>query len=355
MALGLVLAACGAPTSSGAGRSARTVTETVTARDAAATPDAATPDAAAPLPGGTVPASPIDRFRCGPATVRVSDAVQLTVALAAATAGQVISLVPGTYAGAFVAKASGTADRPIYLCGDRSAVIDGGSVKGGYGLHLDGAAHWRVSGFTVRNARKGVMVDHGTGIGLQDLLVEQIGDEAVHLRSFSTGNVVRGLTIRQTGLRRDTFGEGVYVGSAQSNWGKLTDGRPDASNGNFVLENTITQTTSEAVDVKEGTLGGVVAGNTFDGSALTGADSWVDVKGNGWLVADNTGRSTPKDGFQTHVVVRGWGDRNRFVRNTAELGQGTGVGFYLHEPSGNRVSCDNRVVAGTLTNATCGG
>jgi len=304
-------------------------------------------------PSDTVPRSPIPRFACSTATTQVSTADQLVAALAAAAPGQVIQLADGTYSGEFTTTASGTAQQPIQLCGGRGAVIDGGSVKGGYALHFDGAAHWRVNGFTIRDGQKGVMVDAGSDIGLQDLLIEDIGDEAVHLRKFSSGNVVRGLTIRRTGLRRDKYGEGVYIGSAQSNWPTVTAGSVDASNSNFVLENTISATAAESVDIKEGTVGGVVADNTFDGSAMTGGDSWVDVKGNGWLIADNTGRATTEDGFQTHVIVPGWGDHNVFIKNTAEMDGGPGVGFYLHEARSNRISCNNRVVGGALTNAKC--
>jgi hypothetical protein len=153
-----------------------------------------------------------------------------------------------SYPGTFVTTASGTATEPIYLCGGRDAVLDGESVTGGYGLHLDGVEHWRVDGFTVRNAQKGVMVDRGSDIALQDLLVEQIGDEAVHLRAFSTSNVVRGLTIRETGKRREKLGEGVYVGTAENNWPTISGGRPDASNGNYVLETVISQPGSTDLD-----------------------------------------------------------------------------------------------------------
>jgi hypothetical protein len=103
-------------------------------------------------------------------------------------------------------------------CGTSNAILDGDGVRGGYGLHLDGARHWRLVGFTVRNAQKGVMVDHGTVNVIEGLTVTHIGDEAIHLRAFSTDNIVRGNTISDTGSRRDKFGEGVYAGSAQSNW-----------------------------------------------------------------------------------------------------------------------------------------
>jgi hypothetical protein len=309
----------------------------------------------AALPPAAVPVAPIPRFTCPATTVRVSNAEQLASALQSAMPGQVIRLADATFTGTFVTSASGTSSAPIYLCGGRGAVIDGGSVTGGYALHFVQASHWRVSGFTIRNGQKGVMIDTGTHIGLQDLLVEHLGDEAVHLRDNSTGNVVRGLTVRDTGNRRDKFGEGIYVGTAQSNWSSITGGEPDTSDRNYILENTIAATTAEAVDIKEGTTGGVVAGNTFDGSGLKGADSWVDVKGNGWLIAGNTGRTTIKDGFQTHVVVDGWGDRNVFLGNVANMRGGSGVGFYLHEPLSNRVDCGNRISGGRLSNHPCTG
>ncbi len=310
--------------------------------------------ALAVLPTTVVPPAPIPAFGCPPATVTVSDADGLTGALDQASPGDVIRLEDGTYQGNFVATRSGTPFAPIFLCGGPGAVLQSDSVKSGYVLHLDRVSDWRVAGFTVRNGQKGVVVDAGTRIGLQSLLVEDTGDEAVHLRDNSTHNVVRGLTVRNTGLHREKYGEGIYIGSARSNWGSVTGGDPDRSDGNFVIGNTISQTTAENVDIKEGTTGGVLAGNHFDGAGLTAADSWVDVKGNGWLVAANVGRSSPDDGFQTHVVLDGWGDRNLFAANQADLDGGKGVGFYLNHQLANVVLCTNVVSAGSdLSNDPC--
>jgi hypothetical protein len=300
--------------------------------------------------------APIGRFDCPTATVRVSTAAQLTTALAAARPGTVIGLADGIYQGTFVAARSGTAAEPIYLCGARGAVLDGGSIKHGYGLHLNGVSHWLVSGFTVQNGQKGVMLDGATAVGLQDLLVQQIGDEAVHLRRGSSDDVVRGLTIRQTGLRRDKFGEGIYVGTAKSNWCDITSCAPDHSNGNFLLGNTLSATAAEAIDIKEGTTGGVVAGNHFDGTGMTGADSWVDVKGNGWLIADNIGTRAPIDGYQVHEMLGGWGELNLFNANASTV---DASGYAIHVTkthSGNVVQCNNTAIGAQqgLTNIACG-
>jgi hypothetical protein len=199
------------------------------------------------------------------------------------------------------------------------------------------------------------VADGVRGAVLQGLTVEQIGDEAIHLRDFSSDNLVRDNTVRTTGLRRDKFGEGVYVGSAKSNWCTDSGCKPDASDRNVVLANHISDTTAEAVDIKEGTTGGRLIGNTFDGSKLTGGtnDSWVDVKGNDWLIEGNTGRHSPQDGFQTHRILHGWGTGNTFTNNTAQV-DGPGWGFHLTS-DGNVVACDNKATGGAkgLSNVTC--
>jgi hypothetical protein len=303
------------------------------------------------LPSGT-------KVTCPAATREVSDAKGLQEALSAAQPGDVISLADGTYSGKFVASASGTADKPIFLCGAEGAVLDGGSITGGYVLHLNGANYWRLVGFSVRNGQKGVVADGVAGSVIQTLTVSEIGDEAIHLRSGSTGNAVLGNKVSRTGLRRDKFGEGVYVGSAVSNWGTYSGGKPDRSDYNLVQGNNISRTGAESVDVKEGTVGGAVIGNTFDGTGMTGGDSWVDIKGNDWLIKGNVGRNTPKDGYQTHHITGDWGSNNVFTDNVAEM-SGDGDGYYIHDPesTGNTVTCNNKGGDGSAlkTNVTCSG
>jgi hypothetical protein len=312
--------------------------------------------AAADLPAPSKATKPpVKTFKCPKATEKVADADELDDALKAAKAGTVIQLADGTYQDTFTATASGTAKKPIYLCGGRGAVLDGGSVSGGYVMHLDHASYWRLSGFTVRNGQKGVMIDGATRVAVQGLLVEHIGDEAVHLRDNTTNSVVRGTTVRDTGNRKPKFGEGVYVGSAESNWCKYSNCQPDRSDGNFVLDNTISGVSSEAVDIKEGTTGGVVAGNRFNGAQIRGADSWVDVKGNGWLISGNRGAKAPTDGYQTHEILTGWGDHNLFAGNVSSV-QASGYAIKLTpSPKSNVVRCSNKQTgAGEgLSNVRC--
>lgn len=301
--------------------------------------------APAPVPApGPVTAPPPTTPTAGCAGVPVADADQLTEALAGAAPGAVIALSSGTYRGSFVARTPGTADAPITLCGPPDAVLDGGPVDAGYTLHLDGVAHWQVRGFTVRGGQKGVMLDASQRVLLEGLLVEGSGDEAVHLRRASSDNVVRGLTIRDTGLRRAEFGEGVYVGSAESNWCELTACGPDRSDRNTVEGTTVSRTTAESVDVKEGTTGGKVRGNRFDGAGMTAADAWVNVKGNAWTITGNTGIDSPEHGFRVIEVLDGWGLDNVFTGNSSTVNADGYAIDVTRNDDRNRVSCDNTAV-----------
>jgi hypothetical protein len=286
----------------------------------------------------------------------VRDAAGLRSALETAAPGDVIRMADGLYPGAFTITNSGTRGAPIFLCGSRNAVLDG-EDEATYVLHVNGADWWRLLGFTVRDGRKGVVTDRAHHDVLSGLLVTGTGDEAIHLRTFSSDNRVVGNTVRDTGHRQPRYGEGIYVGSAHNNWCRYTDCRPDRSDRNAVVGNDIADTTSESIDVKEGTTGGVIVGNRLSGAGMTDADSWIEVKGNGWLVTRNRGRESPGDGIQAHVVYKGWGRRNVFRANRLVV-NGPGYGIYIHkeERSENVVRCDNVVVGARdgLSNIPCG-
>ncbi|OLF17858.1 hypothetical protein BU204_10040 [Actinophytocola xanthii] len=283
--------------------------------------------------------------------VEVHDAASLRIALREAGPGDQIRMASGVYNGRFIIEVDGTSGAPITLTGPRNAVIDGGGTASGRVVTLQ-ADHWRLSGFTVTNGQKGIMALGANHTVLERLRVHHIGDEAVHFRDNSSDNVVRDSEISDTGLREPGFGEGVYFGQAVSNW---VDGRADRSDRNAAVGNHFgPNVRAEAVDVKEGTTGGQVRGNTFDGTGMTGAnyaDSWVDLKGNGYLVADNRGTRALRDGFQTGVMLDGWGRGNTFRGNTADV-RGPGYGFNIKlvggDPLGN-VVCSNNVVTGAAS------
>ncbi|HEX3260504.1 MAG TPA: hypothetical protein VHS35_18420 [Pseudonocardia sp.] len=314
------------------------------------TPHAAPNTGPAAVAAAAAPATVV----CDGAGTDVSTAEQLTAALAAAKPGGLIRLAAGRYAGHFTLATAGTADAPVTVCGPRTAVLDGGGDDG-YTLHLDHADYARVAGFAVRGGQKGVVVDASSHIVVDGIEVTEVGEEAVHLRRGSSDNVVRRTVIRATGLRTEKFGEGIYVGSAKSNWCTYSDCQPDRSDRNVVEDNDIAETTAESVDIKEGTTGGTVRGNTFSGAGMSAADAWVNVKGNEWQIVGNVGADAPEDGFQTHRILDGWGARNTFVDNRATVnGPGYGINITKDEDD-NHVACSNTAVAAAkgLSNIVC--
>jgi hypothetical protein len=275
----------------------------------------------------------------------VSSAGALSDALAAARPGAVIGLAPGVYSGDFTASAAGTASAPITLCGSRAAILRGTSVTSGYTFYLDHASWWRVEGLTVQGGQKGIMADGADHNLLDGLYVHGTGQEAIHLRAFSSDNTVSHTMVRDTGLRKAFYGEGIYVGSAHKNWCRYSGCRPDASNGNVLTGNDIAGTTAENIDVKEGTSGGQITGNTFNGTGMvpSAATGWINVKGNDWTIRDNTGTDSDKNGYQVHQVYPGWGLGNVFTANRARV-NGPGYGIYVQSKRlGTVVACNNVV------------
>ncbi|QFU87249.1 right-handed parallel beta-helix repeat-containing protein [Amycolatopsis sp. YIM 10] len=284
------------------------------------------------------------------AVITVQTGAELSSALSAVKPGDTIQLAAGkTFTGNFKAPVSGTASARITLKGPRDAVL---KASGGRGLELTGS-YWNLEGFTITGGQKGLMalgVRHTVVSGLR---VHHIGHEAIHFQHGSTDNVVRDTEISDTGTQTPDYGEGIYFGSAKSNW---PGGTPDRSDRNKALNNKIgPNVAAEAIDVKEGTSDGELSGNTFDGTGQQGAnsgDSWVDVKGNGYRVTNNKGSKvfvTTKSygGFEVHTQLTGWGENNTFANNAADVQSAGAYGFYVHKKDlGNKVCASN-----TVTNA----
>lgn len=317
------------------------------------------PTRSAPSPTPTPSPTPPPVAGC-PEGASVSTNEELAVAVASANPGDVIVLQPAVYDGPISVDRSGIAGQEITLCGSREAVIDGS--RSSYAVHLLAASYWRLQNFSIKGGKKGLMLDGASFNTISGLSVSGTGDEAVHLRASSQNNLVENNVIGQTGQRQAKYGEGIYVGSAESNWCVVTSCQPDLSDNNRIIGNTISQTTAESIDVKEGTTGGEIRGNTFDATGMIDSDSYIDVKGTNWTVADNVGRNSPLDGAQVHLITEGPGSGNVFSGNRFAVGVG---GYAIQvfgaaRRAGNRVLCNNLATdgaaganSGLVTNVGC--
>ncbi|TDH28625.1 coagulation factor 5/8 type domain-containing protein [Segetibacter sp. 3557_3] len=289
--------------------------------------------------------------------VRVATAAELKSALLVAKPGDEIILADGLYSGRFVIPAgvNGTSSSPIILRGSRQAILDGGSTSTGYVLHVQ-SSYWVVKGFTVKNGLKGIMADGVNHSLFDSLYITNVGEEALHIRKFSSFNTIQHCEITYAGLKTPDYGEGVYIGTAKSNWATVTNGEIDRCDSNKILNNKIGPfIAAECIDIKEGTTGGLIRGNTFDSQGIQGAnsaDSWIDVKGNNYLIEDNIGNNAQPsallDGYQVNVAYNGWGNNNEFKANTCNVhAAGHGINVRLSSSSGtatgNKVYTSNQV------------
>jgi hypothetical protein len=302
------------------------------------------------------------------AQVYVNDGAQLQSALNNAVPGQTIYIQDGYYQrnGGFYANAGidGTAANPITVIGSRNAILTTGTLSSSYGFSLKGNKYWIVKGFTVTNSSKGVVLDNSSYVTIDSLCVKKIGGEGIHLRTFTSYCTVKKCFIDSTGLNDYSFGEGIYIGSANSNWCTYTNCDPDTSNYNQVLSNSFGNfVTAENVDIKEGTKNGLIKGNNFNGTGLqdmNGGDSWIDLKGNYYIIEDNVGNNSILDGFQTHIQPPGgYGNYNTFRNNTLNVNAaGYGINVKTSNTNGtalNNIVCSNNQVTGAgsgLTNIT---
>ena len=295
----------------------------------------------------TAPAAATSPYRyanCPTATQTVSTRSELVIALAAAAPGSVIRLNPGTYSGRYTITTSGTASAPIWVCGPRTAVLDGGGPDLGNGVRIENASNVVLAGMTVRSTSKGITVVSSRAITVADTRVENIGEEAIHLRNNTTDSTVIANSINNTGLVTEMYGEGVYIGSAEINWCANTSCEPDRSDRNTVVLNDISQTTAEAIEAKEGAANGLISGNSIDGTGMTDhSDSLIAVQTNGWVVSKNSGVDAPLDGIQVWEFAGGWGKSNILYANHFDRAV---PGFAVRLPYnelGNVVGCDNTI------------
>jgi regulation of enolase protein 1 (concanavalin A-like superfamily) len=325
--------------------------------------------------------------------VNPTTTAELNAALASATPGTMIELSAGVIYTASGAPArfsivgrSGTATSKIFLCGPRSAVLasviatdaaDDGGTSTNYGLWLSNASYWVVDGFTVRTTNKGVVLDGSSNNLVRYLWVNELGEEAIHLRRSSSNNVVEYNLIENTGNRVAGFGEAIYIGTAAGNWVKVMGSlTPDRSDNNTVRFNT-TRSRSEGVDVKEGTTGGLIESNTIYGTYLAGsaevsADSCMELKGKGYTIKSNVCETTLADGLQVKnqgsaCQTAGTTCPDSGTNNLLELNKtnmrtptgGTATGYSINvgsNTSGTVVKCNNTLTnkaASYLSNKAC--
>ncbi len=81
----------------------------------------------------------------------------------------------------------------------------------------------------------------------------------------------------------------------------------DHSDRNQILNNKIgPNAAAEEIDIKEGSCCGIIRGNTFYGTGMSGenyANSWIDFKGDNYTIEVNTGNHSLLGGIQVRIFI----------------------------------------------------
>jgi len=292
-------------------------------------------------------------------TITCSTTAQIQSALKNAIAGDTIIIKAGTYTGStstsgnsssfFYSSKSGTSSAKIILKSESAsspAVLAGTGYDVGYTFYLTGN-YWEIRDVKFKNAKNGIMLDNANNNLLYNLEVYNIGQEGVHFRDGSSNNVADKCYVHHTGKTKPEYGEGFYVGSDYTKW---TDNGgsyiKECDNNNIKNSKMGPYCYAEPIDIKEGSTGTIVEGNTFDATGikgLNGGDSFMDVKGNNSIIRNNVGyrngASYLLDAFQVHQKSSGWGVNNNFYGNTVYLDNTTA--YVVNAPNGSAKASNN--------------
>ncbi len=171
----------------------------------------------------------------------------LKTAMQNAVAGDIIYFT-GTHTGNTKTFAAGTATAPIIVRGV-NGILRTASQGTGYGIECL-HNYWRFDDFTIDFAKKGfyaLNADHGV---LTRIDITNVGQEAFKFRRYSNYWDVVSCSVDGTGKSAADYGEGFYVGDAQSNWESST--QPDTTGYITFRDCHVRNTTNDAYDLKEG-------------------------------------------------------------------------------------------------------
>ncbi len=274
--------------------------------------------------------------------VNVSTVADLTSATLNAKAGDTIWVAPGKYklpsdncqkdtfvnntgrdCGRIWLGADGTKNKPIVLVGSDPAnppEIYGTSVGSNYGIHVTGN-YVVLKNLKIHTFSKGVVFDNSVGALMEDCEVYHTGTELVHVRDSSQQVTLNRNFIHGSGYETAQYGEGIYVGTYYKSWVSSQQSEQTAGfwgadtlqhrysgydwrvNDTKITCNIVKATTAENIDVKEGTVRGIVQGNMFiaDSTNYDGKvdydDANIDMKGASWSVTGNYFYNSKKSGL----------------------------------------------------------
>ncbi len=173
---------------------------------------------------------------------------ELQTAVERAGPNTTIVVAAGTYRAVEITDRSG-----LTIVADPGAVVTSNAYDQRAGVLVLRSSDITIEGLSSQRNLWGYSVHESHGVTLRRVGVDDVGQEGIAIRDFSSNVTVTDSVISRTGRRPGvhpnglayaSFGEGVYLGTGHS------PGWEDTTNGIVIRGNEISFTTAEAIDVK---------------------------------------------------------------------------------------------------------
>ncbi len=178
--------------------------------------------------------------------------------------GGTIDIGPGTFGVVSVQAVTATEAGPLVLrgAGPDQTWLSSDSYDDDAGVEVIGSEHVILENFGVRASLWGIAIQNSHHLTVRNTMLTDLGQEALSVRDFSSDVAILDNTILGTGRRPGSFdgvsyamyGEGIYIGTGSGS-------AKDSVNNIVISGNDISQTTSEAIDLKPFTYDLLVENN----------------------------------------------------------------------------------------------
>jgi len=201
----------------------------------------------------------------------------IDTALRQADPGTIFAFASGQHDTVELDNVNGTSSRPIVLAAadpSNPPVFSSGRYDQGAGVLVENSSHVVLRDLATRKTLWGIRVAGSDNVDIEGANINDVGQEGIRVTQRSSHVSITGSTIQNTGQRPGThssgdpyslFGEGIYLGTGNDT--------SDEVHHIEVRNNRISQTTSEAIDVKQPVHNVTVANNTISNirTATSGA------------------------------------------------------------------------------------
>lgn len=269
-------------------------------------------------------------------------------AVTRATAGTIVRFDAGSYPPLKISGKTGTAGQPIIFEAmpgkEQQACFTSGKLQGGTGIEVISSAFVHLRGLCVTNSQKGINFDSVSHCSMQSNLVQNLGQEALHVGRLHTFDeskkflgpssehvLISGNRVEGTGKVAAEYGEGIYIGTGAF--------RGDDTHDIQIEDNTLTDIGAEGMEIKPGTYNIIIRRNRisnthheYNGAITVAVEGSQSPNGN-YLIEDNLIWQIKKVRYGVAGIVIGHG--NAVIRNNLIWAVDGGIGIRVYATFAN--------------------